>query len=134
MILDTSTLIAILKEEGDREHFLQAIALDQHRYISAASLFETAIVVGGLRDPVLNTMLDQLVTGLNLTIIAFTASQYHLARRAYQDYGKGSGHPAQLNFGDCFAYALAVEMNEPLLFKGNDFNHTDVRLVIPPSR
>src|SRR5205823_12072300 len=87
---------------------------------------ETAIVIDGARDPVASRRFDDLCREAQLIIEPVTEAQARIAREAYLDYGKGSGHPAKLNFGDCFAYALAKVAGEPLLFKGEDLAHTDV--------
>src|SRR5262245_35364944 len=94
--------------------------------MSAATYLEAAVVVDANRDPVLSGRFDDLVAEGALHIEAVTEQQAQLARRPYRDFGKGSGHPAELNFGDCFAYALAKESGEPLLFKGSDFSRTDI--------
>ena len=96
-----------------------------HRF-SAASFVEAAIVIDGSRDPVASRRFDDLVKEAQLVIEAVTDVQARIAREAYRDFGRGSGHPARLNFGDCFAYALARATGEPLLFKGDDFVHTDI--------
>jgi len=88
-----------------------------------------ARVVDRLREPVLSRLLDTLLTELRVEIVPVDLDQARTARGAYRDFGKGSGHPAGLNFGDCFSYALARETDEPLLFVGDDFGHTDVRLA-----
>ena len=88
---------------------------------------ETSIVLDKHRDPVLSAKLDRLIESVHLVIEPVTAEQAKIARQAYRDYGKGSGHPAGLNFGDCFSYALAQDKNEPMLWKGDDFGHTDLR-------
>jgi ribonuclease VapC len=98
--------------------------------VSAANYFEAAIVVDGSRDPVLSRRLDDVIAEAKIMIEPVTERQARIAREAYRDFGKGSGHAAQLNFGDCFAYALAKDKAEPLLFKGVDFAHTDVRRAI----
>ncbi|HET8524531.1 MAG TPA: type II toxin-antitoxin system VapC family toxin, partial [Thermomicrobiales bacterium] len=98
--------------------------------ISAATFLEAAVVADGNRDPVTSRIFDDICREARLIIEPVTESQAHLARQAYRDFGRGSGHPAKLNFGDCFAYALAKAFNEPLLFKGNDFSHTDVRSAL----
>jgi ribonuclease VapC len=98
--------------------------------LSAASLLEAAIVTDASRDPVLSRELDDLVDALGIIIEPVTEHQARIAREAYRDYGKGSGHPARLNFGDCFAYALARDRGEPLLYKGSDFAHTDIRSAL----
>jgi ribonuclease VapC len=84
-------------------------------------------VIDASRDPIASRHVDELVTRARLIIEPVTAEQAAIARAAYRDFGKGSGHPAQLNFGDCFAYALAKSADEPLLFKGEDFSRTDVK-------
>lgn len=133
MIVDNSALVAILRQEPDGAEFARALAEAGTARISAGTWLETAIVVDANRDPVLSRRLDELLDAANVAIEAVTPEQAQLARAAYRDFGKGSGHPAGLNFGDCFAYALARATGEPLLFKGTDFGHTDVRPVAPPS-
>ena len=83
-------------------------------------------MIDAKRNPIASRRLDELIAEAAISIEPVTAEQARIARQAYRDFGKGSRHPAQLNFGDCFAYALAKELREPLLFKGNDFIHTDV--------
>jgi ribonuclease VapC len=126
MILDTSALIAILRDEPEAAACAEAIEAASHRRISAANFVETAIVIDGSRDPIASRRLDDLVTEAQLVVEPVTAVQARIARDAYRDFGRGSGHPARLNFGDCFAYALARATGEPLLFKGEDFTHTDI--------
>jgi ribonuclease VapC len=126
VIVDTSALLAILKGEADSDAFAQALAGSPSSRISAGTLLETAIVVDANGDPVLSARLDQLVETASLEVVEVSAEHVRLARQAYRDYGRGSGHRAALNFGDCFAYALARATGEPLLFKGEDFSHTDV--------
>jgi ribonuclease VapC len=126
MIVDTSALIAILRDEPDGERLLRALARAARRAMSAASYLETGIIVDVDRDPILSRRLDEFLSGIDVEVVAVTPQQARIAREAYRDYGKGSGHPARLNFGDCFAYALAKDAREPLLFKGDDFVHTDV--------
>lgn len=131
MIVDTSALVAILRDESDAASFATALAEARSPRISAANYLETAVVVDAARDPVASRRVDELVQAARLEVVAVTASQARVARAAYRDYGKGSGHPAQLNFGDCFAYALAAEHRETLLFKGDDFSHTDLVAALP---
>lgn len=127
MIVDTSALIAILRAEPDAGRFAAALAsTDEPKRISAASYLEAAIVIDAGRDPVASGLLDELIARAGIVIEPVTADQARTARAAYRDYGKGGGHPAGLNFGDCFAYALAKARGEPLLFKGEDFARTDV--------
>lgn len=94
--------------------------------MSAGTYLETAIVVDRLSDPLLSRQFDEMIARTGTEIVPVTVQQAELARRAYRDFGKGSGHPARLNFGDCFSYALAADTREPLLFKGDDFVHTDL--------
>ncbi|MCW2921185.1 MAG: putative pilT protein N-terminal, putative toxin of system [Thermoleophilia bacterium] len=101
--------------------------------ISAGNAFEAAIVIDSYRDPVASRDLDRVRGELGIAIAPVTAAQVDIARQAYRDFGRGSGHPAKLDFGDCFAYALAVESGEPLLFVGDDFTHTDVEPALPPT-
>lgn len=126
MIVDSSAVIAILRNEPDARALAGTLRAALVRRMSAASFLETGIVVDANRDPILSRRFDELVDKSRFTIEPVTRSQARIARQAYRDFGKGSGHPAQLNFGDCFAYALAKEVGEPLLFKGNDFIHTDL--------
>ena len=132
MIVDTSALIAILRGEPDAAYFVDAIVAEEGRtLLSAGSYLETAIVVDGGRSPVASRRLDEFLAEAGIKIVEVTVSQARIARAAYRDFGKGSGHPAQLNFGDCFAYALATERGERLLAKGTDFVRTDVRMWMP---
>ncbi len=131
MIIDTSALIAILRAEDDASDMAHAIERAQARKISAASYLETAVVIDASRDPVASRRYDELVDTAELRVEPVTHDQARIARDAYRDFGKGSGHKASLNFGDCFAYALAKSTGEPLLFKGNDFGHTDIMPALP---
>jgi ribonuclease VapC len=88
-------------------------------------------VIDGSRDPIASRRFDDLLQEAQVTIEPVTEVQAHIARQAYSDFGRGSGHPARLNFGDCFAYALAKVKREPLLFKGDDFTRTDVACALP---
>jgi ribonuclease VapC len=126
MIVDSSALIAILHNEPEAKAFAEAVEESSICRISAATFVEAAAVVDGSRNPVLSRRFDDLIRDAEMKIEPVTEAQARIAREAYRDYGKGSGHPAKLNFGDCFAYALARETGEPLLFKGDDFTHTDV--------
>jgi ribonuclease VapC len=126
MIVDTSALLAILRDEPEASVMAQAIEEAAERRISAATWLEAAAVIDGSRDPVASRRFDELVDVARIAVVPVTEAQARIARAAYRDFGKGSGHPAGLNFGDCFAYALAKDTGEPLLFKGRDFVHTDV--------
>jgi ribonuclease VapC len=133
VIVDTSAIIAILNGEPDAELLERAIGRAGRRRLSAASYLEAAIVVDGKRVAAASRKFDDFVATSGMEIEPVTAAQAEVARQAYRDFGKGSGHPAQLNFGDCFAYALAVTTREPLLYKGNDFGHTGIRPALPGS-
>lgn len=126
MIVDSSALIAILREEHEAELFAEKIAAETRPAMSIVSLVESAVVADGQKNPVVSRRFDELVKVLGIQMQPATIEQGRLAREAYRDFGKGSGHPARLNFGDCFAYALAKDRAEPLLFKGEAFSATDV--------
>jgi ribonuclease VapC len=125
MIVDSSTIIAILRNEPDAAAMAEALQEAPIRRISAVTYVEAAVVADNDRNPLLSRRFDGLVRDAQMLVEPVTARQAELARQAYRDFGKGR-HKAGLNLGDCFAYALAKEMDEPLLFKGNDFRHTDV--------
>jgi ribonuclease VapC len=126
MIIDTSALIAILRNEQEARDCALVIEKNPSRRMSAANFVETALLIDGSRDPIASRRFDDLVNEARIAIEPVTEAQARIAREAYRDFGKGSGHPAKLNFGDCFAYALAKASGEPLLFKGDDFIHTDI--------
>lgn len=130
MIADTSAIIAILAEEDDAAIYAQAIAGADVRRLSAASYLECGIVLDFQRDPITSRSLDELLHEAQFVVEAVTERQARLARQAYADFGKGTGHPAGLNFGDCLSYALAVDLHEPLLWKGDDFGHTGVQSAL----
>ena len=131
MIVDSSALIAILRDEPDANVYAQALASASSVRISAATWLEASVVLDGSRDVIASRWFDDLIREIGLTIVPFSADQARIAREAYRDFGKGSGHPAGLNLGDCFAYALARQTGEPLLYKGDDFGHTDVSPALP---
>ncbi len=126
MIVDTSAIVAILRNEPDADRFGKALAVATGPRMSAGTYFETAVVVDANGDRVLSARIDELLTVTFVAIDPVTRHHADLARAAYRDFGKGSGHVAGLNFGDCFAYALARDSGEPLLYKGDDFSHTDI--------
>jgi ribonuclease VapC len=126
MIVDSSAIIAILRDEPEAPACAKAIASAKARRVSAVSYVEAAVVIDVGRDPVASRRFDDLCREAQLVIEPVTESQARIAREAYRDFGKGSGHSAALNFGDCFSYALAKATGEPLLFKGDDFTHTDL--------
>lgn len=125
MVIDTSALLAILQDEPERRAFNEAIEAAEGRMVSVATFVEVSIVLEarqgaeGVRD------LDLFIERAGIELVDVTAEQGRLARRAFARCGKGR-HDAGLNYGDCFAYALAVARGEPLLFKGDDFARTDV--------
>lgn len=129
MIIDTSAIVAILRQEPEARRFAEAIEAAAGRRISATTYVEIGAVIDGGRDPVASRLVDELLATAGIVIEAVTEAQARIAREAYRDFGKGSGHPAGLNFGDCFAYALAKATGEPLLFKGDDFSRTDVAVA-----
>jgi ribonuclease VapC len=130
MIVDSSALIAILKREPEHASFSALLESTADVFTSAATYFETSIVIDSLRDPILSNLLDDLIERSRIVIEPVTVEQAKIARQAYRDFGKGSGHAANLNFGDCFTYALAREKREPVLWKGDDFGHTDLRAAV----
>jgi ribonuclease VapC len=129
VIIDTSVLIAILSKETGSRMFVAALHEGEPRRISAASYLEAAIVIDRSPDSLARTSLDGLVNRLGIIVEPVTHEQARIAREAYRQFGKGTGHPARLNFGDCFVYALAKDKDESLLFKGNDFAQTDIPYV-----
>jgi ribonuclease VapC len=127
MIIDTSAVIAVLKEEPEAERFLRELtASGGLKRMSAANYLEAAIVVDANRNPLLSRRFDELIARSGIAVEPVDREQAEIARAAYRDFGKGRGHPASLNFGDCFAYAFARARREPLLFKSGGFSHTDV--------
>jgi ribonuclease VapC len=130
IVVDTSVLVAMFAKEPDAQRFKMRIAADEGPVISAATMLETSIVLrtlGGRRSS------DQELDGFvaeNLTIVAVDSDQVQIARDAHLRFGKGMGHPAQLNFGDCFSYALAKSLDAPLLYKGADFAKTDIKSAL----
>jgi len=125
MVIDSSALIAILEDEPEAVLMAEAIAQAEICLLSAVSLVETTMVIESRHGEVAGHELDQLVEKSAIKIMSVTPEQATIARQAFRRYGKGK-HPASLNFGDCFAYALAKSLNESLLFKGNDFKQTDI--------
>jgi ribonuclease VapC len=125
VIVDTSAMIAILRNEPEAAAIGEALERPQVRRMSAVSYVEAAVVVDSNRNPVLSRRFDDLLRDVQISVEPVTLHQAHIAREAYRDFGKGR-HRAGLNLGDCFAYALAKEKGETLLFKGDDFCHTDI--------
>ncbi len=134
MIVDTSAIVAIALDEPMRDDVLAALRAAQltgaDRSMSAATSVELGVVVDGRRNPVLARRVGDLLDERGVEVVPFDAEQARVARQAYRDFGRASGHPARLNLGDCFAYALASVRREPLLFVGDDFSRTDLRSVL----
>ena len=126
MIVDSSVLIAILRGEPEATAFIEAVDRAEVRRLSAANYLESAILIDSDRSPIASQRFDDYVRVAGFLIEPVTFEQVQIARQAYRDYGKGNSNRAQLNYGDCFAYALARDRKEPLLFKGDDFRHTDI--------
>jgi len=129
VILDSSAIVAVLRAEKDAPDYAVAIASALKCHVSAVNYVEAAVVIDSSRDPVATRRFDDFFRAGSIAIEAVTPNQAELARQAYRDFGRGR-HKAGLNFGDCFAYALAKELDEPLLFKGDDFRHTDIDAAI----
>lgn len=131
MVIDTSALAAILFNEPERRKFNEAIEAAESRVMSVATFVEVSMIIEsrlgseGLRD------LDLFIERAGIELAAVDSEQAHVARRAFSRFGKGR-HPAGLNYGDCFSYALAMVRREPLLYKGEDFPQTDVTPFAPP--
>lgn len=130
MIVDTSALVAIITEEVDAAKFAKAMAEATDLRISAATYVEASIVLDRRDNPAVGSVLDDTILDMDIEIEPVTLEQARIARQAYRDYGKGSGHPANLNFGDCFSYALARVRRESILYKGTDFVQTDLRSAL----
>ena len=132
IVIDSSAVIAIFRQEDDAEHYARCIATDDDPIMSAASIVETSIVLRGLKKippEKAERWLDEFIEAAGIRIEPVTQELARAARSAHLRFGKGTGHSAALNYGDCFSYALAKEMNAPLLCKGNDFRLTDIRIV-----
>jgi ribonuclease VapC len=129
MVVDTSALIALLNNEPESARLAVAIESDATRLISAETVVEAGLVIEARYGPVGGRELDLLIAKAGLSIEAVTPEQAEVARGAWRRFGKGR-HSAGLNFGDCFSYALAKVTGEPLLFKGDDFTHTDITATV----
>ena len=128
MILDSSAIIAILRAEPEASSMAEAMNLAGVCGISVVNYVEAAVVIDCGRDPIASRRFDDFFREAQIVVEPLTLAQARLAREAYRDFGKGR-HRAGLNFGDCFAYALAKDKGEALLFKGEDFRHTDIEAV-----
>ena len=128
MVIDTSALLAIFLAEPDRKQLLELIIEAENRYVSAPNILETGIVLEARRGEAAGREFDLFVRHAKLEVVATDLEQIEVARVAWRRYGKGR-HAAGLNFGDCFAYALAKVTGEPILFKGDDFSQTDLAIA-----
>lgn len=129
MVIDTSAIVAILFDEPERRKLTEAVEADPKRLLSASNLLECALVVEARHGDAGGRELDLLLHRAAIETVSVTAEHAELARRAWRRYGRGK-HPAGLNFGDCFAYALAASAAEPLLYLGDDFSRTDICSVL----
>lgn len=129
MIVDASALLAIVFGEEDGERFYTSLGRSAHSSLSPVNYVEAAIRADRDAHPGRGEFLDEIIQRFDVRLALITPEQAMLARQAYQRFGKGK-HPARLNLGDCFAYALAVSRREPLLFKGDDFTKTDVEAAV----
>lgn len=127
MIVDTSAIVAIALSEPDAEEIKDALARSAESRISAPNYVELCAVLQRRDRPEVSRMVDRLLDDYGIQIAPFDADQARVAAQAYRDYGRGSGHRARLNLGDSYSYALASLTGEPLLYRGNDFTHTDIR-------
>ena len=132
MVLDTSAVVACLAGEPEAAPMRALIAGADALTISAFTVFECRVVLGRLFGEAMVREFELLLAKAGVEVVAFDEEQANVAHAAYLRFGKGTGHPAQLNLGDCAAYALAVSRGEPLLYKGADFRHTDVESALPP--
>ena len=128
VVVDSSAILSILLAEPDCDEILVAINSNSCA-MSAGNYLETAIVVDSTRDPITIRKFDALIKEAGIEILPVDSKQVDVARAAYRDYGKGSGHPAGLNFGDVFAYALAATSRRKLMCKGDDFLETDISIL-----
>jgi len=126
IVLDTSAIVAILSDEPERRAFNEIIERMTVRCLSAASLLETKMVLFARFGPQASNAVDAFILHAAIRIEPVGAETAEIAFDAFRRFGRGSGHPAKLNYGDCFSYALAREKRAPLLFKGGDFGHTDI--------
>lgn len=125
MIIDSSVLVAMIEAEPEGPGYLTAISEATIRRLSVANWLETCLVLDN-RSPSHARKFDELITSMQVEVVPVTLDQARVARAAHRRFGRGSGSKARLNYGDCFAYALAITTGEPLLFKGEDFAHTDI--------
>jgi len=129
VIVDSSAIVAIVRDEPEARQFATALADAERPRMSAANWFEAAMVAEARAGRLGSDRFDEVIALAGIEVVAVTPALAFRAREAWRSYGRGN-HPAQLNFGDCFAYALAKDRDEPLLFKGADFARTDVKAAL----
>jgi ribonuclease VapC len=130
VILDTSAVCAVALDEAEGPALLECVEAAERLRISAATVVELTAVLARSGRPEVGRRVERLLAAWDVDVAPFDAAQAQVASRAYRDYGRGSGHRAALNLGDCYSYALAVTAGEPLLFLGDDFPHTDVEVAL----
>jgi ribonuclease VapC len=131
IVVDASAVLAVLLREDDRDVFASALSNADHLIISVASVFECSMKVQRNSSPNQDGKVDEFLRDSGFEVLPIGLIELAVARQAFGQYGKRMGHPAQLNFGDCFSYALAKTRDLPLLFKGNDFSQTDIVAALP---
>lgn len=130
MIVDTSAILALAFGEDEAPRIFDLLANPEVKRISAANLFEALAVVDRRNDQDAIRLVDESIARFEIVVESVTPAQVEIARAAWNRFGKGTGHPASLDFGDCYAYALASERGEPLVFVGSDFVHTDLQTAM----
>jgi len=130
MVIDTSAIIAVLREEPDHDRVVHRLSTASTVAIAAPTRVELAVVLRRSLSRADERRAFTWLDDVGVVTVAFDSEHTAIATNAYRDYGRGSGHPARLSFGDCFSYALAIARDEPLLFVGDDFNHTDVQVAL----
>jgi ribonuclease VapC len=130
VIVDSSAIVAVVRDEPDARAIADTMTAAPRLAMSAATYLEVLIVIESRRDPVAVRVVDTILDRFAIELVPFTAEHAQIARAAHRDFGRASGHPARLNFGDCISYALAKATGDSLLFKGDDFGHTDIRSAL----
>ncbi|MCO6393342.1 PIN domain-containing protein [Aliihoeflea aestuarii] len=133
MVVDTSAIVAILRAEDEAEAFALALGTARGAVMGASTYLEAGLVMTNDKSPRGLERLNILIDKADIEIVPTTPDEAIIGIAAHRNYGKGTGHPAKLNFGDCFSYALAKSRNLPLLFKGDDFIHTDIEPAVKPA-
>ena len=129
MIVDSSALIALILQEPGHQKIGRVLRAEDKLHMSAVTWVELGVVADRRLSEANRRRLDAMIDGLGIVLVPLSAVQARRARQAHRRYGPSSGSSARLNMGDCFSYALAIELDEPLLFVGDDFAHTDVQQV-----